>query len=164
MHISRLSVPDDVIKDQDGFQTAGISGKDHLWKCWLKNKESPLILGQRAECRLWEMSPKDRRAQKLKWQHEIHAAERDEILLLMKAIKTARDELKSLQQISDTVVLSQARVIGCTTTKAAMCKSLLSGVGAEILLVEEAAEIREADVLTRYVVFKTESIFFSMVH
>ena len=46
-------------------------------------------------------------------------------------------------------ILSKARIIGCTTTKAAMCKTLLNEVGAGILLVEEAAEIRDADVLTR---------------
>ena len=118
----------------------------------MKSKEPPFVLRGRARGRLWELSPEERRAQKLEWQHEIHASVREEVALAMKTIKTARGELKSLQQISDAYFLSQARVIGCTTTKAAMCKSLLSGVGTGILLVEEAAEIREADVLTRFVI------------
>jgi hypothetical protein len=140
-----------VIEGEDGFRTVGISGKDHLWKCWLKNKEPPLVLRGRARGRLWEMSPEERRVQKLEWQHEILASVREEVALAMKTIKTARGELKGLQQVSDAHILSQSRVIGCTTTKAAMCKSLLGGIGAGVLLVEEAAEIREADVLTRYI-------------
>lgn len=138
-----------MIEDEDGFRTAGISGRDHLWKCWLKNKDPPAVLRDRAMGFLWELSPKERSFQKLKWQHEIYASEREEVALAMRTIKTAKDELKDLQQITDAHILSQARVIGCTTTKAAMCKSLLNGVGAGILLVEEAGEIREADVLTR---------------
>ena len=155
--LSRLSVPDEVIEGEDGFRTAGVSGKDHLWKCWLKNKEPPSVLRKMARGRIWELSPEDRRAQKLEWQHEIHADVRQEVALALKTIKTARGELKDLQQISNSYFLSQSRVIGCTTTKAAMCKSLLGGVGTGILLVEEAAEIREADVLTRYV---TDPYFF----
>ena len=115
----------------------------------MKNKDPQLVLRQRAVGRLWELSPDDRRAQKLKWQHEIHSSVQEEVAWAMKTIKRARDELKDLQQITDASILSQARVISCTTTKAAMCKSLMDGVGSGILLVEEAAEIREADVLTR---------------
>lgn len=83
------------------------------------------------------------------WQHEMYADEREEMALALMTIKNARKELRDLQQITDANILSKARVIGCTTTKAAMSKSLLGGVGAEVILVEEAAEIREADVLTR---------------
>ena len=127
--------------------------KDLLWKCWLNNEYPPFVLRRRAKGRLWGLSPEGRRAQKLKWQHEMYAGKREEVALALKTIKTARSELKGLQEISDAYILSQSRVIGCTTTKAAMCKSLLSGVGTGILLVEEAAEIREADVLTRYVTY-----------
>jgi hypothetical protein len=138
-----------VIEDENGFRTAGITGRDMLWKCWLKNKDPPAVLREKAKGALWELSPAERKAQKFIWQHQIHACVREEAALALKTIKTARDELKGLQQITDANILSKARVIGCTTTKAAMCKSLLNGVGAGILLVEEAGEIREADVLTR---------------
>ena len=137
-----------MIEDEDGFRTAGINGRDYLWKCWLKNKGPPAVLRERAKGALWQLSPAERQAQKLSWQHQMYASEREEVALALKTIKTARDEIKGLQQTTDANILSKARVIGCTTTKAAMCKSLLNGVGAGILLVEEAGEIREADVLT----------------
>ena len=122
---------------------------DQLWKCWLKNKEPPSILKDRAQGSLWELSPEERQQQKIAWQHEIYEGERKEMALALQTIRNARKELKDLQQITDASILSKARIIGCTTTKAAMCKTLLNEVGAGILLVEEAAEIREADVLTR---------------
>lgn len=138
-----------MIEDKDGFRTAGITGEDFLWKCWLKSKDPPVFLREKVMGALWKLSPAERKAQKLMWQHQLYESEREEVALGLKTIKTARDELKGLQQITDANILSKARVIGCTTTKAAMCKSLLNGVGAGILLVEEAGEIREADILTR---------------
>ena len=116
---------------------------DQLWKCWLKNKAPPSVLKDRAQGSLWE-----------KIEHRavfgnFHRTRRKEMALALQTIRNARKELKDLQQITDASILSKARIIGCTTTKAAMCKTLLNEVGAGILLVEEAAEIREADVLTR---------------
>lgn len=141
-------MPDSIIEDEDGFRTAHVSS-DTLWKCWLKSKRPPTVLQERAQGSLWNLSPQGRHQQKIEWQHEMYKGEREEMALTLQTIKNARKELKGLQQVTDASILSKARVIGCTTTKAAMCKSLLNDVGAGILLVEEAAEIREADVLTR---------------
>ena len=115
--------------------------------------KAPELLTQlqtiRLQCSLWELSLDERQQQMIAWQHEIYEGERKEVALALQTIRNARKELKDLQQITDASILSKARIIGCTTTKAAMCKTLLNEVGAGILLVEEAAEIREADVLTR---------------
>ncbi|KAL7522946.1 hypothetical protein ACHAWX_007679 [Stephanocyclus meneghinianus] len=147
----QLLVPEEVLKDGRGFPLVEKKGgkitKDHLWKCWLKNKQPSSTLEDRAKGSLWRLSFAERHHKKLEWQHEIYESNRSELILTLKTIKRAQDELKSLQQITDSQILSQAKVIGCTTTKAAMCKSL-SGVNAEIVLVEEAAEILEAHVLT----------------
>ena len=149
----RLCVPDEVVEDNEGFRTAGKKGnaitKDYLWKCWLKNKKPTSTFEGKTQGRLWNLTAEERRRKKFEWQHEIYQAKRSELVLALQTIKGARVELKSLQQTTDAHILSQARVIGCTTTKAAMSRALLGGVGAEILLVEEAAEILEAHVLTR---------------
>ena len=115
----------------------------------MKNKTPPAILKDRAQGILWNLSPEDRQKQKLTWQHELYEDVRAEMVLALRSIKHARSELKGLQETTDAHILSKARVIGCTTTKAAMSKSLLSSIGAGIVLVEEAAEIRESDILTR---------------
>ena len=149
----RLCVPADAVEDNEGFRTAGKKGnaitKDYLWKCWLKNKKPISTFEEKSKGSLWILTAEERRRKKFEWQHEIYEAKRSELVLALKTIKGARQELKSLQQTTDAHILSQARVIGCTTTKAAMSKALLGGVGAEIVLVEEAAEILEAHVLTR---------------
>ena len=152
--IDRLCVPQEILSG-DGFRTAGKKGKDitrdTLWKCWLKNKQPPSILQDRAQGTLWNLTSTERSCKKFEWQHGIYESRRSELVLALKTIKRARDELKSLQQVTDAHILSKANVIGCTTTKAAMCKSLLAGANAGIVLVEEAAEIFEAHVLTRLV-------------
>lgn len=151
--LCRLSVPAEILKDVEGFHAVDRKGKtmteDCLWKCWLKNKQPPTTLKGKTRGSLWNLTPAERRQKKFEWQHAMNEHQRSELTLSLKAIKRAREELKGLQQITDAQILSQAKVIGCTTTKAAMCKSLLGGVNAGIVLVEEAAEILEAHVLTR---------------
>jgi hypothetical protein len=151
----RLSVPEHYLQDKEGFRTAGKKGKaitaDHLWSCWLKNKPPSPVLQKVAKGPLWNLTPMQRRDKKFEWQHEIYEGQRSELVLALKTIKGARKELNGLQQITDAQILSQAKVIGCTTTKAAMCKTLLEGVNVGVVLVEEAAEILESHVLTRYV-------------
>ena len=45
-------------------------------------------------------------------------------------------------------VLKRAKVIGMTTTAAARMQSVLQQVGPEIVIVEEAAEVLEAHIIT----------------
>ena len=111
----RLSVPQRAIEDEEGFRTAGISAKDHLWKCWLKNESPPSILKEQVQGNLWGLSPEGRRQQAIQWRHEIYEDVRKEMALALQSIKNARNELKGLQQITDANILSKARVIGCTT-------------------------------------------------
>ena len=57
-------------------------------------------------------------------------------------------ELTELQTVVDRKVLAGVRVIGATTTGAAKYRSLIQGVGAGVVLMEEAGEILEARVLS----------------
>lgn len=57
-------------------------------------------------------------------------------------------ERRRLDDLSKERVLEGARIIGCTTTGAAMYKDLLSTAKPSIVMVEEAGEILEAHVLT----------------
>ena len=144
----QLQVASSDLKDSEGFLVQGISGEDHLWKCWLKGKQPPSSLRTRSQGTLWRLSKEERCQQKLRWQHELYEDERSAMITALKTIQTAKAELKQLREVTDAFILSKAKVIGCTTTKAAMCKNLLEGVSAGIVLVEEAAEIMEAHVLT----------------
>ena len=138
----------DSLTDGDGFKVAGIESDDYLWKRWIAGKDAPAPFEDRNDLPLWLLSKEERRLEKLQWQHEIYEDHRFSLCGSLKAIKNAKDELKQLQDSSDSVILRQSRIIACTTTKAAMCKHLLDDVSAGIVLVEEAAEIFESHILT----------------
>ena len=55
---------------------------------------------------------------------------------------------RDMRHEGDRKILAEARVIGCTTHGATTRKELLRAAGATVLVVEEAAEILEAHVIT----------------
>ncbi|XP_033626581.1 NFX1-type zinc finger-containing protein 1-like [Asterias rubens] len=57
-------------------------------------------------------------------------------------------EIQAMKNNVDFEVLSKARVIGMTTTGAARCQSVLQLLGPRIVIVEEAAEVLEAHIIT----------------
>lgn len=81
-------------------------------------------------------------------QYELFQAEREELSKLLERYEACRSELMTVRQASWAEVLRGVRVIGCTTTGAAKFKDVLADVTIGVLLVEEAAEILEAHVLT----------------
>ncbi len=138
----------EVLTDEDGFKVVGVESEDHLWKLWISGKQACPPFQDRNSMSLWTLSKQERTLMKLKWQHELYEEHRLSLSGSLKAIKSAKDELRQLQDSTDSAILSQTRVIACTTTKAAMCKSLLDDVSAGVVLVEEAAEIFESHILT----------------
>ena len=144
----QLRLEDSDIVDRDGFKVEGLGRKDDLWKRWLKGKGLPFFLQDRRSGPLWSLTKAERTAQKIKWQHLMYETNRSAMEAALKTIDTANIELKQLKETKDAAVLASKRIIGCTTTKAAMSKSLLDGLSAGIVLVEEAAEIMEAHVIT----------------
>jgi hypothetical protein len=62
--------------------------------------------------------------------------QRRELSAALSTIQRAKSEIQQLRSMQDSEVLAKARVIGCTTTKAAMCKQLLDEVSAGVILVE----------------------------
>jgi len=136
------------LADNEGFKVAGVDSEDYLWKRWIGGKKACVPFEDRNELSLWSLSKQERALKKLEWQHEMYEEHRLELDGALKTIKRAKDELKQLQDSTDSVILSQARIIACTTTKAAMCKHLLDDASAGVVLVEEAAEIFESHILT----------------
>lgn len=138
----------ETLTDKDGFKVVGVESEDHLWKQWIAGKKAGPPFQDRNVLPLWSLSKEERVLKKLEWQHELYEDYRVALDGSLKTIKNARDELKQLQDGTDSAILSQTRIIACTTTKAAMCKHLLDDVSAGVVLVEEAAEIFESHILT----------------
>lgn len=74
-------------------------------------------------------------------------SEREELASAIRCVRVARTELKELKDNKFLSVLQKARVIGCTTSGAAKCQTLLDTAAPSVILIEEAAEIMEAHVL-----------------
>jgi superfamily I DNA and/or RNA helicase len=73
----------------------------------------------------------------------------EELDELLQKVQRLKQEARSLEQGAWEALIGSARVVGCTTTGAAKHKQLLQGSNApRVVMVEEAAEILEAHVLT----------------
>jgi hypothetical protein len=132
----QLHIKDSDLTDKDGFKLQGVEGEDYLWKRWLKGAGPSKAFLDRANLALWQMSKKERSEQKLVWQHGMFEEQRRELSAALSTIQRAKSEIQQLRSMQDSEVLAKARVIGCTTTKAAMCKQLLDEVSAGVILVE----------------------------
>jgi hypothetical protein len=135
------------LTDEMGFDIVGVDETDYLWKKWLDGK-GPAPFRDREGLPLWKLSKKERVLRKLLWQKQIYTEKREELANAMVQIEEARNEIWQLQDQNHEEVLRTRRVIGVTTTKAAMMKDLLDSVAPGIVMIEEAGEVLEAHVLT----------------
>ncbi|KAH9515710.1 NFX1-type zinc finger-containing protein 1 [Bulinus truncatus] len=97
---------------------------------------------------IWKLNIKQRYSLYMLWlkRYEDHLKEK---------LNMALEELKSLLRLEKDEIdeetaslLKRSRIIGMTTTGAAKHKSLLDKVGCSVVIVEEAAEVLEAHVIT----------------
>ena len=139
-------------KDNDGFKVVDKHGKtiepDYLWKRWLKGDSPSELFRNRKDHFLWKLSKSERNDKKIQWQNEMFEEDRNQLANLIKIVKDSREELMQLKDGTCLDVLLNTRIIGCTTTGAAKYHHLLKTVRAGVVLIEEAAEIMEAHVLT----------------
>ncbi|XP_069477992.1 NFX1-type zinc finger-containing protein 1-like isoform X2 [Ambystoma mexicanum] len=97
---------------------------------------------------LWLLKPKDRWRLYRKW-HRAYTDKLKELLnFKIEAYQNGTAELIKLTVQENQLILKQALVIGMTTTGAAKYRSLLQKIQPKIVMVEEAAEVLEAHVLT----------------
>eukprot|EP00775_Hariotina_reticulata_P004273 gene4273-4526_t len=84
------------------------------------------------------------------WRRRLKASWSEQLCEELQAASKLQQELHALQESSYEALLRKARVVGCTTTGAALHKSILTNKASapRVVMVEEAAEILEAHVLT----------------
>lgn len=124
---------------------------DYLLDVWLQGRQpdaSLLQAGYEAVPALWARSRVEREGLLAQWRREVRATTVEELQLAMRLYETAFEERKALLRAADAVHLQAKRVIGCTTSGASIYKELLDEAAPAIVIVEEAAEILEAHVLT----------------
>jgi hypothetical protein len=97
---------------------------------------------------VWVVEPRNRGALYLQWRYAILEEQISEVTNLADKYNTCRARVKQLFREKEAHVLRQKRVIGCTTTAAAMYTEDIRKASPGIVLVEEAGEILESHVLT----------------
>lgn len=97
---------------------------------------------------IWEMNLAARQARILMWTSDILKYHVDELYQNGKLYDSCQLELQRKFEEKNVDILRSKRIIGCTTTGAAMYKESIQGAAPDVLLVEEAGEILESHVVT----------------
>ena len=149
------------------FVTVGADGKkaiqaNYLWERWCRGKDRGILDAhaqgqqkqkqQKAKAQrstkggsLWLLSKDERVALRDQWNTEYLSVFQDKLASYMLDLRRAADMMRLLKRKSKHRALSAYKIIGCTTVAAANLGNLLQPT---VVLVEEAAEILEAHVLT----------------
>ncbi|KAH6604389.1 hypothetical protein Trco_007835 [Trichoderma cornu-damae] len=97
---------------------------------------------------IWNILPENRQALHKQWVDEILQEQIDEFLQLAETSNSLYRQIDNLFKESKRKIVKNRRIIGCTTTGAAMYQSIIRAAEPDIVLVEEAGEILEAHVIT----------------
>jgi hypothetical protein len=146
-----LSVP----TSTDGMQRVGRDGKavqpDYLLQRWRGGKGA----GQFSDCPhvqnapdIWRMNRDDRQRELRKWEDALLEETVAELYTTGHRYNTYQSRIDRRFKEKDAAVLARKRIIGCTTTGAAMYREAIDAARPRVLLVEEAGEILESHILT----------------
>ncbi|UKZ81400.1 hypothetical protein TrVFT333_009172 [Trichoderma virens FT-333] len=97
---------------------------------------------------IWNVPPPRRMELYALWKSQIRQEQVDEFAQLAETANNLYRQIDSLFKESKRNVVKNRRIIGCTTTGAAMYQSIIRAASPDIVLVEEAGEILEAHVIT----------------
>ena len=147
--LEQLATP---VPGDDGgdFTQVGPDGKEirgnYLWERWRRGSDSGPIFHR--DGAMWQMKETERNALETKWLLEMKREQAEGMKIIMQKHQDIKEMQFKMRRAGELTVMRNARVIGCTTHGAASRKDLLAEAGAKVLIVEEAAEILEAHVLT----------------
>jgi hypothetical protein len=98
--------------------------------------------------RIWNIERSARVTYRTRWIREIIEEQVSEISNLVKRYNECRITIEKLFRGKQAYILSQKRIIGCTTTAAAMYTEEIQKASPGVVIVEEAGEILESHILT----------------
>ncbi|KAK5988189.1 NFX1-type zinc finger-containing protein 1 [Cladobotryum mycophilum] len=146
-----------VMQLPDNFQVAGKKNRamkpEDLYNTWLEGRSlrnvAVLVNSLGAEARaVWMIPPPNRRELHATWCNFVRSDQIDEFVVLTEKSNELHRQIDSLFKEGKRQILRSKRVIGCTTTAAAMYQSIIKASEPDVVMVEEAGEILEAHVIT----------------
>ncbi|KAH8922476.1 P-loop containing nucleoside triphosphate hydrolase protein [Atractiella rhizophila] len=151
-YFARLNDIDD--SGIDEHQSLQWDQQEHLrqqlasW-CEPKTNRTLTILLQTND--VWSFSILERRKVFEFWQSEAAVELSKELERLRRQQKHVETEIRELRDMESLQILRKAEVIGCTTTGAAKISTLLKSVAPRVLIVEEAGEVLESQIIANLV-------------
>ncbi|KAH6662622.1 ATPase [Plectosphaerella plurivora] len=138
----------------DGFETAGKHGQkmrpDHLIEKWASGQNAGWaheLLSP--ECRaIWSIHPEQRARHMDLWAKLVHEESLQNLQECLQRLEGAHKTVERVFTEARCDFIRTKRIIGCTTTGAAMYSNLIKAARPDYVLVEEAGEILEAHILT----------------
>ncbi|EPS44029.1 hypothetical protein H072_1969 [Dactylellina haptotyla CBS 200.50] len=143
-----------VPESKDGMAVVGKRGKKigpyYLFQRWSSGLDAGVFhrSARQQFPTVWAMDTEIRATHQRRWIREIFEEQISEIGNLMRKYNECQERLKHIRQLQDAHVIEKKRIIGCTTTAAAMHTDQLQKASPGIVLVEEAGEILESHILT----------------
>lgn len=124
---------------------------DYLIERWMKGENPGIftaMIAHRGLWRIWTMNAEQRYNKSMDWFRAIATEKASSVASCAAHYNDRLSELENLRAEKDREILKSKRIIGCTTTAAAMYSENLKSVRPGIVILEEAGEILESHVLT----------------
>ncbi|EED11898.1 nonsense-mediated mRNA decay protein, putative [Talaromyces stipitatus ATCC 10500] len=139
--------------DEDGFQHAHKDNPGKAFDQWRKSGGKASTghirrVAQLESVSLWQMSQPERESLYKHWQAQIQDEMHQELINICISHKDTRREFDNILSEVDLRCLSQADVIGVTTTGLARNLNMLRRLKSKVVLCEEAGEVLEPHLLT----------------
>ncbi|KAJ5823469.1 hypothetical protein N7447_005809 [Penicillium robsamsonii] len=149
-YFAALTVPE----DKNGMTMVTKRGKtikrDYLYERWVRN-ESPGVCSDLlpAHCRdIWALDQKIREEKAISWKRALISEQAESLSINITLFDKCQSQLSATLGEKNREILKSKRIIGCTTTAAAMYSENIRHASPGIVLLEEAGEILESHVLT----------------
>lgn len=143
-----------VPENEDGMTVVGKKNKHvdkyYLAKRWIKNEDAGVFVNHAMQTypHVWNVPSQTRVQLLVQWNKTILEEQISDISTLADKYDKCRAQVDRLFRQKNFHVLNQKRIIGCTTTAAAMYTDEIRKASPGIVLVEEAGEILESHILT----------------
>ena len=145
-----LTVPE----ASDGMTPIGRKGKAinrfYLLERWTQGMDAGLFQGRlpKSSRRIWGLPLPARHAKLAGWRLEILKERASNFHMIIQEYNNCLSRLDGMYNEKNAYIIKSKRIVGCTTTAAAMYVKELQVASPEVLLVEEAGEILESHIIT----------------
>lgn len=119
----------------------------YLYDIWSNGRLPPFEVTEKSHP-VWAMNYETRQAHIREWAHSILEEKVFNVQEYTRRIDKCQENLKKVWNKRTSSILQDKRIIGCTTTAAAMYSQDIRAASPGIVLLEEAGEILESHVLT----------------